>query len=217
MKYFRLNIYMKLKYTSAIIMLILLLTFNLEAQKAKTRILRDPGIYLGGIWSKDSKMMFVPQAWFYAKDFYVETRYNYEEENTFSVHLGKPFEIEELKTEVTPTVGLVFGDYKGYSVGLNTDFYSSHLSGSTENQYVFSSVNTNFFFSWLKVTTPITKNFGIGGSWQYTQEPFESTFDAGPMISFTKNAFEFQLFSYNPWKDTRYWMFGISLDLASKE
>lgn len=183
----------------------------------KIKLLSDPGVYIGGNWSRDTKMNFVPQVWFYAGNFYVEGRYNYEDEKTYSVHLGRPFEIPELKMEVTPTVGLVFGNFKGYSLGLNTDVSAPKIAMSSENQYCFSPVNTNFFFSWLKATTPVIKNFNLGASWQYNLDPSSHTFDVGPMISFSKNGFEFEFFAYNPWKETRYWQFGVSFDLGARE
>ena len=86
--------------------------FPIEAQITRSKLFNSPGIYLGGNWSKNTKVSFVPQAWFYVHDFYVESRYNYEDENTFSIHLGKPFEIPELKMDVTPTAGLIFGNFK---------------------------------------------------------------------------------------------------------
>lgn len=188
-----------------------------SAAQEKIKLLRDPGVYIGGNWSKDTKINFVPQVWFYAGNFYVEGRYNYEDAETYSLHLGRPVEIDELKMELTPTVGLVFGNFKGYSLGLNMDLSNSIFSGSAENQYCFSPVNTNFFFSWLKLATPVIKNFSLGGSWQYTLDPFTSVFDAGPMVSFAKNGFEVEFFAYNAWKDTRYWQFGVSFDLGSRE
>lgn len=197
-----------------ILIAILLFNFNTEAQQAKNKLFHEPGIYLGGNWSRDTKIILVPQTWVYINDFYIEARYNYEDVKTFSVHFGKPFNIEELKMEVTPTVGLVFGNFKGYSLGLNTDFSNSIFSGSSENQYCFSSVNDNFFFSWLKFAASVIKNFNAGASWQYTLDPFTSVFDVGPMFSFTKGAFELQFFAYNPWKENRYWQFGISYDMG---
>lgn len=204
-----------MKIISALV-LTLLINFNSIAQE-KIKLLRDPGIYLGANWSKDTKISFVPQVWFYAGNFYIEGRYNYEDDKTYSIHLGRPVEIDELKMELTPTVGLVFGNYKGYSVGLNMDFSNSIFSGSAENQYVFSSVNPNFFFSWLKATTPVIKGFSLGGSWQYNLDPATHSFDAGPMISFAKNGFELEFFAYNVWKETRYWQCGVSFDLGARD
>jgi hypothetical protein len=200
-----------------IIVLFLLINTQAFSQAQENKLLHDPGVYLGGNWSKDVKLNFVPQVWFYAGDFYIEGRYNYEDEKTFSVHLGYPVEIDELKMELTPTAGLVFGNFKGYVLGMNGEYSSRYINGFAENEYCFSSVNTNFFFSWVGITTPLTKRLSLGGSLQYTLEPFNSVFDAGPMISWKKGLIQFEFYSYNPWKESRYWQFGISLDLGAKE
>lgn len=195
---------------------LLIIGSKADAQIAKSKLFRDPGIYLGGNWSKGTEVTLVPQAWFYLNDFYIEARYNYEDEKSFSTHLGLPIDVPEINMEITPTVGLVFGNYEGMSIGLNTEFESPKFSFTTENQHCFSTFSPNFLFSWLIATTPVYKNLNAGASWQYTLEQSSSVFDVGPMVSFTKNAFELQFFAYNPWKQNRYWQFGISVDLASK-
>ena len=206
-----------MKILSWFLATILFINIGANSQAPKAKLLHDPGIYLGGYWSKTNNLNLIPQVWFYAGDFYIESRYNYEDENTFSVHLGKPVEIDELRMEVTPTVGLVFGNFKGYSIGLNAENSTPHLSAFAENEYCFSPTNTNFFFSWAGFTTPVVKNLAAGASWQYTLEPFSSVIDIGPMISYKKKRFGLELYSYNPWKANKYWQFGLSFDFASTE
>ena len=189
---------------------------SVNGQVAKTKLLKDPGVYVGGYWSKGTGITLVPQAWFFVSDIYVEARYNYEDEKSFSVHAGIPVDVPELNMAITPTLGLVFGNYEGYSIGLNTEFDSPKFSFTTENQHCFSTFSPNFLFSWLIATTPVYKNFNAGASWQYTLEQSSSVFDVGPMISYKKSAFELQLFAYNPWKQNRYWQFGVSFDLGAK-
>lgn len=198
----------------------LLMSFAAKTQVAKSKFFHDPGIYLGGNWSRDTKINFVPQVWVYPGDFYIEGRYNYEDEKTYSLHLGYPIEISGADMEVIPTAGFVFGNFKGYAVGLNSTFNSKYLTGFTENEYCFSSGNTNFFFSWAGLTTPVIGHFNVGASWQYTVQPFLSVLDAGPMISYKlpgkTGTFEVQLYSYNTWKEDRYWQFGISFSFGEE-
>ncbi len=148
----------------------------------------------------------------------METRYNYEDEKTFSVHLGLPVEFNNDKGEVIPTVGLTFGNAKGYVLGLNGEFNSRHISWFAENEYFFSPRDPNFFFSWAGILAPVTKKIQFGGSWQYTLEPFYSVFDAGPMVEVRlARKIKLQLFSYNTWKDSRYWQVGLSFDSSEDD
>src|SRR4051812_15411399 len=57
----------------------------------------------------------------HAKNWYAEARYNYEDQETFSLYLGKAFTIgkNDLRGSLVPMLGGSVGRFSGISTGLN--------------------------------------------------------------------------------------------------
>ena len=177
------------------------------------------GFYLGSYYAKGEPLLITPQAWMYFNDIYIEARYNYEEVETASIHIGRSLLFNKDQLEIIPAAGFVFGGYTGLSAGLNINYETEKLSGFTQTQYCFSLNNKNdpFYFSWVGISTPVYKNLQLGASWQWlAQKKVHPSFDYGPMLSFTKGIWGVEAYAYNPWKEDRYWQAAVYIDLANK-
>ena len=176
----------------------------------------EPGFYLGSNFTKNETLLITPQAWMYLDDFYIESRYNHEEINSLSLHFGKS--LEPFKDfELIPLAGFVVGQFNGISTGFNINYVTSKFFGFTQTQYCFSldKKSDPFYYSSLGLNFPVYKGLYAGAAWQWlAQKISKPSFDLGPMISFKKDFWGFEFYSYNSWQSDRYWEAAIFLDFA---
>jgi hypothetical protein len=122
----------------------------------------------------------------------LEGRYNYEALKTGSVWLGYNYEKgDNLKFEVTPMLGGVFGDITGVAPGYEiTVTYNKNKSTlielSTEGEYFFDAGTSsgNFFYSWSEFSAYPTERFRIGMVVERTQASGNSDVRRGPLFGF---------------------------------
>ena len=94
------------------------------------------------------------------QNWYFEGRYNYEALNTVSVYAGKIYERKaKISWSVNPVMGLLMGEYKGGSAGMNIKADYKKLSFSSQSQYTFSLFNKkeNFTYSWSELAFNLIK------------------------------------------------------------
>lgn len=149
------------------------------------------------------------------KNWHLESRFNYEEENSFSLYFGKTFTYEKkLSASVTPLVGAVAGQYRGGSMGVNVDVEYRTLFYSMQSQYTFSvsSANEDFLFAWYEVGyQPFNWGF-IGFSAQQTHlvQSAASFFEPGVFIGFTIGGWTFPMYSFSPGSTSSYFVMGAN-------
>lgn len=151
------------------------------------------------------------------KGLYTEMRYNYEEQKTASVYMGKNFTGEKGKLEysVIPMVGLVFGKYNGASVAANIDIGRKKMFLSMQTQYTVNrdDAMNNFFFNWSELGYQPLKWFYAGLSTQITK-PWKSRFEPeyGLMAGFIIKKITIPLYVFSPLKSNRNFVIGINAE-----
>ncbi len=114
----------------------------------------------------------VPMAHYTTRNnWYGEARYNYDEDQTFSLYAGKTFVGKgDFAYAATPLVGGLIGKMNGGSLGMNIDLDYQHLFFSTQSQYTFSLQEkmNKYFFSWTELGYQAT-------SWMYGGLAFQQT------------------------------------------
>lgn len=83
--------------------------------------------------------------------FHLEARYNYEYQKTGSLWAGYNFSAgAKIVLNVTPMLGVVFGDTTGIAPGCNISITRKRLELSAQAEYVFNldDRNASFFYTW---------------------------------------------------------------------
>jgi hypothetical protein len=86
---------------------------------------------------------------------HLEARYNYEDRDTASLWVGANFSFgEDVKLDVTPMLGGVFGQTAGAAPGVEATLTWSRLRLYSEMEYVlhFNNHHDNFFYTWSEAT-----------------------------------------------------------------
>jgi hypothetical protein len=97
---------------------------------------------------------------------HLEARYNYEARETASAWVGWNLSFgDELKLDLTPMVGGVFGQMKGLAPGLTLELSWGPLAWWSQSEYVFdlADVSQSYFYVWseLSVTGPEWLRVGL--------------------------------------------------------
>lgn len=106
------------------------------------------------------------------KSVHFEPRYNYEGQNTGSVFAGRKFESEgKINLAVTPMIGVVFGNLKGFAPALELELSYKAFDFYTENEYVIDQAGGmyNFFYTWTELGFSPVERFRTGISAQRTR------------------------------------------------
>lgn len=151
-----------------------------------------------------------------SKGFYAEMRYNYEAARTGSVYAGKSFSKDEtLSWELTPMVGIVFGDYTGISAAINTSLEYKQFFLSGQTQYTLNNRNRqdHFFFNWSELGYQPVKWFYAGISAQFTQL-YKSTLAAeyGLMLGLVIKKITIPLYVFNQPGGEKNYIIGINAE-----
>jgi len=106
------------------------------------------------------------------KSVHLEPRYNYEALHTGSVFAGWKFEAEgKISWAVTPMIGVVFGNLKGFAPALELELSYKAFDFYTENEYVIDQAGSqyNFFYTWTELGFSPFEKFRTGISAQRTR------------------------------------------------
>ena len=179
-----------------------------------THTFQAPGFYNSIQWSKDKTPVNTGQAWVSSNNFYFEGRYNYEDVKTFSFYAGRTFKTRDSVLLITPSVGIVLGNFNGISFSTYLELNTKWINAFSENEYVIDENDklNNFFFTWSGITFPVHKNIGIGIGCQWTVQPNEKLLKYGPMLSLHKGAFKLDGYAFNFWQTTKVWTIGIGYE-----
>jgi hypothetical protein len=117
---------------------------------------------------------------------HLEGRYNYEARDTGSAWIGWNFSFgEELRLELTPMVGAVFGQMKGLAPGLTFSLAWGPLALWSQGEYVFDLADSSqsFLYVWSELSVTGPEWLRIGMVLQRTRAFQTSTdFQGGPLV-----------------------------------
>lgn len=151
-----------------------------------------------------------------AGNWYVEGRYNYEEQKTMSVYAGKVFEKKgAFSYSASPVIGVVLGRFNGGSAGVNTGFDYRRLSFSSQFQYTFSvqDQTENFFYSWSDISWRLSDNIYSGISVQQTNlYKLKLRLEKGFFVKVVFNKWTFPFYVFSPAAKERYFVIGVTRD-----
>jgi len=126
------------------------------------------GVEQSVYYSDHSNFTFVPVVSLQGKkNWYAESRFNYEDVNTASFHAGKSFSgAGKVSYTFTPLIGGLVGNTNGFSLGSNVELEYKKLNWFTQTQYVFST--EDFLYTWSELFYSPIKWFYVGGALQHT-------------------------------------------------
>jgi len=113
------------------------------------------------------------------KRLHLETRYNYEDQNTGSVFAGWRFKTKgKVQFEAVPMMGIVFGNTNGIAPGieLSLSYYKFDYYSETEYVVDFSSNENNFLYTWGEIAFSPIESIRTGISYQRTRL-YQTSFD----------------------------------------
>jgi hypothetical protein len=167
--------------------------------------------------SKGESYMWMPVVHHVGKKgLHTELRYNYEDQNTGSVYIGKNFKRgDNHHFSITPMLGLVFGKYNGGSAALNTEWEHKKLFMSVQTQYTISrnGPDENFFFNWSELGIQPVKWFYTGLSAQMTRLYKQNTeAEYGILAGVNVNRFSIPVYVFSPLSSNRSFIIGINAE-----
>lgn len=133
---------------------------------------------------------------------HLEARYNYEDRDTASLWGGWTFSFgKSVTVDLTPILGVVFGDTDGIAPGLETALAWKALEFSSQSEYLFDSNDrqSNYFYAWSEVSWRQPEWLRYGLVIQRTrvyQTPLDVQFGALAGFSFWK--MELTAYYFNP-------------------
>ena len=203
---------MRIKHCLAIVVLVALSSTAAVAQNTSRARPNNSGTSVSSPWSVSLTLdgYVVPHAEFFlsptvAADrqwLHLEGRYNYEDQNTGSVWIGRTFSCgQKVVFEVTPMVGGVFGNTNGIAPGYQAFLSYKQLELFSSGEYVFDTSNQNgsFFYSWPQLTYSPVSWFHAGLVAQRTKT-YHTSLDTqrGFLLGFSLKGAEFTTFVFNP-------------------
>jgi len=120
---------------------------------------------------------------------HLEARYNYEGLEAGSAWVGWNFSAgQELTMELTPMIGVVFGDTRGAAPGVELSLEWKKLSFYSEGEFVIDTAgrSESYLYTWSQLTYAPCDWFQFGLVAQRTRL-YDSglDIDRGPMVQFT--------------------------------
>jgi hypothetical protein len=151
-----------------------------------------------------------------SKNWYIETRYNYEDMRTFSLYGGKTFSWEkDAEYTFTPLIGFMAGNMQGLSAGLNMEISRHAFYFSAQSQYSTSveDYSNHFFYSWSEAGVEASDWMYAGLSVQYTQSfSTRPLWEPGVLVAFTFKQWTFPLYAFNVIDKNRYFILGMNYE-----
>lgn len=144
---------------------------------------------------------------------HLEGRYNYEDNETASLWIGRNFTIDgDVAVAVTPMAGLVVGETDGIAPGLRLDMEWRRFDASSEIEYVidFDDEDDSFCYSWTEIGFSPTEWLRAGVVGQRTRVyRTEHEVDRGLLLQVFVGPVDLTLYSFEPWDNDHYWAFTI--------
>lgn len=163
---------------------------------------------------QNNRSAIVPLIYYETKNhWYTSARYNYEEDQTLSLQLGKTFSREGIFAySVTPLAGLLAGNFRGISISTQAEIEAGKFTLFTEPEYClqFKNENENFFYSWSELSFRPSKIFYTGLALQTTKiKNLSLTNEPGLLFGICIKNFEVPLYFFKTSSSTNYFVTGI--------
>lgn len=147
------------------------------------------------------------------KGWYGEARYNYDEDNTFTILAGKKFVFgSDFEIGLTPMVGLSLGNFKGYTYALNSSFENERFFFSNQTQYTQSKSleYSSYYFNWSELGVNINKWSYAGFTMQNTRlYSGEQLNEPGLMFGINIKSVSIPFYAFNRRRSNRFYVLGI--------
>ena len=140
------------------------------------------------------------------KKLHLETRYNYEDQNTGSVFAGWRFKTKgNVQFEAIPMMGIVFGNTNGIAPGIELSLAYYKFDYYSETEYVidFSSNENNFLYTWGEIAFSPIDALRTGISYQRTRL-YQTSFDTqrGIFAEYSFWKLTAGIFYFNPFSNS---------------
>ena len=150
---------------------------------------------------------------------YGEIRYNYEEQSTVSLFVGKKYKVKgEKDFTITPMLGISAGNFSGFSPALNTDAELGAFFLSAQNQmsFSFSDQNKSFFFNWSEIGYTLFRGFNAGVAAQVTICGGETVFEPGFLVGAEWGKISIPVYFFRPFTPYGSLLIGINFQHTLK-
>jgi hypothetical protein len=149
------------------------------------------------------------------KKLHLEARYNYEDRNTASVFGGMNFTFgNELKFDLTPMAGIVFGRLNGAVPGLETDLSYRIFNFITQSEYIidFAGFKSDYLYTYMQIDATMNK-FALGMAAQ-KNKLYETRRDLqlGVFAQYQVFAVQTKLSYYNPFSTDYFFVATIDIN-----
>jgi len=136
---------------------------------------------------------------------HLEARYNYEAQKTGSAWIGLNLSGgDTIEWELTPILGVVFGDIDGVAPGYKGSISWRGISLYSESEYVIDTSNTSdsFLYNWSELTYAITDSLRAGLVVQRTRAyQTDRDIQRGLIAGYSYRRTEFSFCLFNPDED----------------
>lgn len=189
--------------------IMLLVAIHLFAQSARAPLPRanpddDHWSFVAsgyGSIAPDDQSYFTPMFTADHRWLHLEARYNYEDSRTASLWAGYNLRAgKRLILEVSPMLGIVFGNTTGVAPGYEFSLTWTRVNLSSQGEYVadFGDRTKNYFYSWNELVYSPTNWFHAGAAMQHTLA-YQTPVDLQPGFSFgfTRARWDFTTYVFN--------------------
>jgi hypothetical protein len=145
---------------------------------------------------------------------YAEARYQYEDLDTASLWVGRPFTGGSgLEWWITPLAGVAFGRTDGVAPGLAVDLAWRRFSLSSSAEYLFDldDSDASFFYSWTEWIVLVHDSFSPGITVERTRvHDTDLALNTGFTLYLSVRSVAFSFYAFNPWDgEDDYYVCGI--------
>jgi len=186
-----------------------------NAQK-DDKVFHDAGFYNTIEWENKKKLTMIPQVWLYLKNYYLETRYNYENDKTVSLYFGKSYSNDKkINYEIIPMIGLVYGQMEGISPGFNLKIDYKRFTSSTQCQYTYDFIgkNKSFFWDWSNFYIKMNEHISLGCAIQINRSKSGDNYNHfSPSLRYEYHTFFLEVNAFNFWETYPLWSIGFEYD-----
>jgi hypothetical protein len=175
---------------------------------------KDYGVHQDYYLYQNDQGLIVPLVYYQTKNnWYASLKYNYEEERTLSLQIGKKFSKEgTLSYSITPLAGVLSGNYKGVSLATEAELELGKFSFSIEPKYCMrlGDGSKNFLYNWSELSIQPSGLFYTGLAFQLIKNSGDDfLFEPGLLLGITIKNVELPFYFFRPSATTNYFVAGI--------
>lgn len=204
---------MKQLLSSVFLMIISSVAFTQAADSAKPKAWQFTASALTYIVPGDVYLVPIVKA--DKNKLHLETRYNYEDLNTFSAFAGYNISGgKKLEYTFTPMLGFAAGNTDGISPGLEMDLALGKFELYSEMEYLFelNDKSNSFYYNWSEFTFSPTDWMWLGIAGQRIR-PYQTDLDLqrGLLLGFAIKKVELSGYYFNPFSKENFGVISLSV------